>query len=341
MNPQELSIDALLVLPRLRIQNANAISSPLTWGFPSMTAFLGLMHAVERRLPEGFGWGLVGAGVICHDFQAQTTRGSFTHTFHLTRNPVDKDGSTAAIVEEGRIHLDVTLLFGVQFIDDFAPGDAEREQGMAAVVGEQVAGMRIAGGSVMPSLQRLRPTQRAPQLLRFDYSPEEQAIRFREERRRWLPGFALVSRDDLLAERLARMRQTQPAASALDAWLDLSRLNYRAERRTTIDPTTNKPIEQIEWSTQRPSGWIVPIPVGYGALSDLHEAGTVAGARDRTTPFRFVESLYSVGQWISPHRLKSPGDLLWHPVHDTQSGMYRCVNAYARTHAPATPLAPL
>jgi CRISPR-associated protein Csy2 len=29
----------LLVLPHLRIQNANAISSPLTHGFPSMTAF--------------------------------------------------------------------------------------------------------------------------------------------------------------------------------------------------------------------------------------------------------------------------------------------------------------
>ena len=34
---------ALLVLPRLRVQNANAISSPLTHGFPSVTAFTGLM----------------------------------------------------------------------------------------------------------------------------------------------------------------------------------------------------------------------------------------------------------------------------------------------------------
>lgn len=33
--------DGLLILPRLRVQNANAISSPLTHGFPSMTAFLG------------------------------------------------------------------------------------------------------------------------------------------------------------------------------------------------------------------------------------------------------------------------------------------------------------
>ena len=39
----------LLVLPRLRVQNANAISSPLTHGFPSMTAFLGLMWALERK----------------------------------------------------------------------------------------------------------------------------------------------------------------------------------------------------------------------------------------------------------------------------------------------------
>jgi len=34
-------LNHLLVLPRLRIQNANAISSPMTWGFPAMSAFIG------------------------------------------------------------------------------------------------------------------------------------------------------------------------------------------------------------------------------------------------------------------------------------------------------------
>ena len=45
-------IDAggLLILPRLQIQNANAISGPLTWGFPAPTAFTGFVHALERRL---------------------------------------------------------------------------------------------------------------------------------------------------------------------------------------------------------------------------------------------------------------------------------------------------
>ena len=42
----------LLVLPHLKVHNANAVSSPLTHGFPSMTAFLGLMWALERKTRE-------------------------------------------------------------------------------------------------------------------------------------------------------------------------------------------------------------------------------------------------------------------------------------------------
>lgn len=42
-------ISALILLPRLKVQNANAISGPLTWGFPSPTAFTGFVHALERK----------------------------------------------------------------------------------------------------------------------------------------------------------------------------------------------------------------------------------------------------------------------------------------------------
>ena len=69
----------LLVLPRLRIQNANAISSPLTHGFPSMTAFLGLMWALERKLcANNIGMAFDSVGVICHDFDEQVTEGGYT-----------------------------------------------------------------------------------------------------------------------------------------------------------------------------------------------------------------------------------------------------------------------
>ena len=61
---------AILVLPHLRIQNANAIASPLTHGFPSITAFTGLMWALERKLAQaGVPLQLQGVGVVCHHHQ--------------------------------------------------------------------------------------------------------------------------------------------------------------------------------------------------------------------------------------------------------------------------------
>ena len=44
MKPERF--EAVLLLPRLRVQNANAISSPLTWGFPPPSAFTGFAHAL-------------------------------------------------------------------------------------------------------------------------------------------------------------------------------------------------------------------------------------------------------------------------------------------------------
>ncbi|MNR22906.1 CRISPR-associated protein Csy2 [compost metagenome] len=80
-----------------------------------------------------------------------------------------------------------------------------------------------------------------------------------------------------------------------------------------------------------PNGWIVPIPVGYGALAPVQDAGSVANGRDADTPVRFVESLYSIGQWLSPHRLRDVDDLLWCASADADAGLYRCHNHYARS----------
>lgn len=323
---------ALLILPRLRVQNANCISSPMTWGFPAITAFTGLMTALERRLGRDAGLQFYGVGVVCHRFEPQVTHGGYTRSFHLTRNPVLADGSTAAIVEEGRAHLDITLVFDVELAGALL-SDSERSR-LAARVGELVAGMRIAGGSVMPPLPGTPQRSARAQLRLMPDDEAERLKQFRRLSRRWLPGFVLVSRDNLLQTRLAALRERDPQASALDAWLDLSRLNHRAERRTSVDERTGEATESVVWQTDRRPGWIVPIPVGYAALSELHAAGSVAGARDATVPFRFVESVYSLGQWISPHRLSDVTDLIWSPMHDPDTGLYRCVNEYRAAPVP-------
>lgn len=323
---------AVLVLPHLRVQNANAISSPLTWGFPAVSAFTGLIAALERRLGRDAGIAIYGVGVICHGFEAQVTQAGYTRAFRLTRNPVLADGGTAAIVEEGRVHLDLTLVLDVE-IDAAHRGDAER-QALADRVADTLACMRLAGGSLIPPLPTGARRPNRPTLVLMPSEASDARQQFRRMAHRWMPGYALVARDDLLQDRLRDLQTSVPETTALDAWLDISRLTYRAVQ---LPAKTEGGAASTEWQIDPRAGWIVPIPVGYAALSELHPAGTVAGARDANTLFRFVESVWSIGQWISPHRLQSLADLFWVADHSAESGLYRCRNAYAPAPASASP----
>lgn len=324
------SFDRLLVLPHLQVQNANAVSSPLTHGFPSITAFLGLMWALERKTRKaGLDIRFKAVGVVCHAHQEQVAKGSFINWLSLTRNPIgrreqkkliseDGKADVPAFVEEGRIHLQLSLVFAVRC--ERWSREPERQEQDVATVANLLAGMRIAGGSLLAPRQAWRYRYR-PQLVDMSGTDEDRAAKFRRLCLRLLPGFTLVARDDLIDKRLAELQVTQPSATRLDAWLSLSRINWRYGP----DGASGKG----EWTHDRGGlGWVVPIPVGYGAISDLHAPGTVANARDADTPFRFVESLYSAGQWVSPHRIKHPGQLLWYADSRPEQGLYRCRNDY-------------
>jgi CRISPR-associated protein Csy2 len=318
--------DQLLVIPHLRIQNANAVSSPMTHGFPSITAFLGLMWALERKtVAAALDLQFNAVGVVCHDHQEQVTQGGFVNAFCLTRNPVGRDGGTAAIVEEGRIHLEVTLIFAVQSASLLARPDKEKEEALALQIAEILKGMRIAGGSVV--LSKAPAYRQRPYFVALTGSEHGQQINFNRVRMRWLPGAALVCRDDLLEQRHQVLLKQDEKTSKLDAWLSLSRINWRVDEKAAETARDKTP-----WTNDRKGGgWIVPIPVGYGALGDVQAPGSVSNARDASTPFRFVESLYSVGEWISPHRLQSPQQLLWYADSQPDNGLYRCRNDYAAT----------
>jgi CRISPR-associated protein Csy2 len=312
----------LLVIPHLRIQNANAISSPLTHGFPSITAFMGMMWALERQAHAvGLDLQFNAVGVVAHDFDEQTTDGGFISMFRLTRNPVDKDGKTAAIVEEGRIHLDISLIFAVQ---SKALNDPASAREIARQVQNLIAGMRVAGGTVVTS--KINAARQIPYVIAQTGDEKGRDKLFQQNKMRLLPGFALVERQDVLEQRYKEMLEKNPTASRLDAWLSLSRIN----RFWQVDEE-GKGQWQHDWQGR---GWVVPIPVGFGALTELQPAGSVANSRDMTTPFRFVESLYGIGQWISPHRLQSPQQLLWYADTQPESGLYRCRNDYGADEQP-------
>ena len=276
----------LLLLPRLRVQNANAIAGPLSYGFPSPTAFLGFADIIERRVADA---AFDGCGIICHSHEQQVVDGGYEKQFTSQRHPytsgwkskfVDKQ---SANLQEARMHFEVSLLLEMR--EELHEDDAED---MIDEIETLIPKLRIAGGLILPQVPR-------PEI----YNPPLSSKEMAKLKRRLMPGFSLVDRSDVLEEH----RNGQPA---IDALLDLCRLNSYFDGE--------------KWAYRTTPGWFVPTVVGYSALSELYEPGTVKATRDETVPFRFCEALYGLGQWVSPHRFKDPEQMIWRRVPNA----YRC-----------------
>lgn len=302
----------LLILRRITVENANAVAG-LTWGFPAVSVFLGFTHALSRKLPLEWGLELTGCGIICHEHEAQAhqPKGWGDYVFALSRNPLTKEGGTASFIEEGRMRMTVSLL--IPFTGNL-PLDEDDKKDWEKAIQRLVLSQRLAGGTLLDLKEIF--------LHRQEDTWEKQQQNDRKRLRRLLPGFALVQRADLLAEHLRSLRETNPAAEPLDAWLDFAALKYGAEK-----PEEGKEKAAWRYIPKPGGGWLVPLAVGYRGISELHEPGQVARARDSQTPFRFAEAVYSVGEWLSPHRAETLDALIWrHDEAGPENGWYLCRN---------------
>jgi CRISPR-associated protein Csy2 len=309
-------MQSLLILPRIKVENANAISG-IVYGFPAVTHFLGYVHALSREVDARIGVKLGGCGIVCHDYQvhAHEIGGGRESLFSLTRNPLSKDGSTASFNEEGRIRMEVSLIIECDFTSDnfdFATGNADQDkQKLRELVYQLAVAKRLAGGLI---------TEMSP--VDFEEIPQkedEQQLFFRNVRRKLLPGFVLRDRSDIFKRYLSDNPQINP----LEALLDF----YTLKSKATL-PSEGKAIgnDKVKWErVSKPfGGWLVPIQCGYKAISPLYEKGEVACVRDREVPFRFVEPVYGLGEWVGLHRIQDMEAIVWR--YRTEHDMYVCLN---------------
>lgn len=317
----------VLILRRIKVQNANAIAG-LTWGFPAISNFLGFTHALQRQFDQvntGRKLPFMGCGIICHqhEVQAYAANDFANHVFALTRNPLDKTGKSSSFNEEGRMHMEVSLVIP---LDGSVRGGREGAQKVAHDIKELALRQRLAGGSIIDI--------KKAEIWAFEDDDKKQNQTMRRILRSLLPGFALVSRKASLAEhQIAKRAQSSELAHYdcvdpdLQAWLEFSSLATKPEA-VEGEPST----ADIEWPRFHQqhgyTGWLRPIAIGYKGISPLYEAGEVANSRDAQTPVRFVETLYSLGEWLSPHRLKSIEQLYWFYQQDKTQNHYLCVNNY-------------
>ena len=294
---------SLLILKNIRIENANAISG-FTYGFPSVTHFLGFVHALSRQLSESHQLTFQGCAILCHDYQVHAYRkDNFTdYTFALTRNPLTKEGKTAPIIEEGKMHLTVSLIIECE---GHIAGNSEQDNLLSETIRQLALRHRLAGGRIIDIARA--------------YFKDSQIddTGCRKLLRPLLPGFILIDRSQYLQNHKQDSQQDM-----LSSWLDFSSLKYAYQYD---DESPNKGLWQILAKPEK--GYLVPLAIGYKQLSSVYEAGQVADARDPNVPFAFVEAIHSIGEWIgSPSRIENLEQILWR--YDYQAPYYLC-----RTHS--------
>ena len=287
-----------LLIPHLKLHNANAMSSPYTIGFPAMTAWLGAVHALQRKLhSKGCEVSLTKVGVSCHEFNLQTYKGQgdFVHSIIGTANPLDKEGGRPAFIEEARWHLEVPLLIEWQNIDP-----DEKEQFLEDVQ-QLICSMKFASGDVL--------AVKKCQILQFD----EDADQDRELKpilNKLMLGHVLVERRDLVIESMKQGKD------ALDAVLDCLKVTHSS----SVDENG-----KVIWTSKRNAqGWLVPIAVGFQGISEL---GIAKNQRDADTPHRFAEAVLTLGEFIMPYRIESIDQLLWQYHVDLENNLYLCQNS--------------
>jgi CRISPR-associated protein Csy2 len=283
-----------LLLPHINIHNANAMSSPYTIGFPAMTAWLGAVHALQRHLHQQglFDVQLTSLAVSCHQFDLQTYKGAgdFVHSIVGTANPLDKDGSRPAFIEEARCHLDASLLVEYQGLDS-----DDREQ-FENSVNVQLQRMKFAGGDVLSA----KPVE----LHTVDEDNDQDIKRVLAK---LMLGHVLIERRDLMINTM------EEGKDALDALLDHLKIMHRA---------TQDEDGKVTWtSSRKTAGWLVPIATGFQGISDL---GTAKNQRDTETPHRFAESMVTLGEFVMPYRIRNLDDMLWQYHVDTEQNLYLC-----------------
>ncbi len=288
--------DNMLLIPRIRVHNANALSSPYTIGFPAMTAWLGAVHALQRKLnQQSIAINFEAVGVVSHQFDLQTYKGPGDYEYSIvgTANPLHKDGSRPAFIEEARCHLEVSLIIQYSGIDKLEETDV-----LAMISHRLQSQLKIAGGDIVKFED--------PQFFRD----------FRQLRPRLMPGYALIERRDLMIEAM------QSGQDALDALLDYLTIHHHCSKEEINDETmVNWTSERKRTSNNGQRGWIVPIATGFQGISEL---GKAKNQRDPDTQHRFAEAVVTLGEFKMAYRFDHVDELLWHYHYQPNTNLYLC-----------------
>ena len=287
-----------ILISKAEIQDACAVNGPLAIGFPSITAFYGAAIQIQRHLNQDEQYQdimLKSVGVCSHYFHMRSNQknDALAHFDipHLYSGPLREKGTRDAINPQPICDFTVSLLL------EFEGVNSSNMHDICADVENAVYFNRIASGDCV--------SIKSVELLSMSSENIEKTEK--DILRKLLPGFAMVSRPDLLND-----MQNQ-AENDVTAFMS----NFTKSFTWIKSDTKEKGSWKLDKTAIRP-GWIVPMCVGYKAISEL---STVKGQRSSEREHIFAEGVTTLGEFIVPIRLNL-NQMLWVPKIQPDKGLY-------------------
>lgn len=290
-----------VIIKKMRVTEATMESSPVTAGFPSVPSFMGFTHALEIKLRKNkIEVAFDGVGIISHEFTPHIQRvpqDYGEYRFALTKNPptksddIQKTGQvkTPSFIEEGKADMTVSMVIEITSLQNAVDELQEAVRGM-------LPHLRLSGGVIWGSEAILAMSSA------WDDEKQERRIL-----QKLMPGFALKERRDLLRTAMDEDK-SMDALDAILAHLEIHKIQEGDNEKKYV------------WRRKREtSGWLVPISVGFQALTPL---GKVRNQRDPECLHRFAENVLTLGEFVMPVRANSIEELLWHRFVDEERGLY-------------------
>ena len=301
-----------LVISHLRVRNANALSSPISIGVPSVTAFLGATHKLQRYLNDnGYDSAkITGTGIVVHDADLRTF--SSVKKFESlieSGKPLTRKGERPSGIPDPKIDLVVSLICDIED-ENFEIYD--EEDFINKVDAALSTEIRIAGGDILPPRMKGGKTAssfiEAGRIKYFQGKTADNTSDLKGIKRLLTPGYALTERRDLL------MQEMEKGKDPVEAIVDYLAVHHECVKDD---------MGTVEWSRKRKvAGWLVPISVGYQGVSKPEK---VTNQRDENYLHVFGENLITLGEYKIINSVNNFNTIIWRYKTDLNKQLYLCM----------------
>ena len=300
-----------LILSHLKVKNANALSSPISIGVPSITAFLGATHKLQRYLNKN-GYSSVkisGTAIVIHETNLRIFSGNQKNLLVNSRWPYDTANcKPPSYIPDPKIDFIISLICDVEDENFEIYNEEDFLSKIDIALSTEI---RIAGGEILPPrIKGSKATASFKESNKIKYFPGIEPTNpseIRTIKRLLTPGYVLIERRELLE------KEMEAGKDPIEAIVDYLAIHHDCKKNDE---------DEVEWTRRRKTaGWLVPISVGYQGLS---KPEIVENQRDNNYLHVFGENLITLGEYKIINSINNFNEIIWKYKTNLDKQLYLC-----------------